>query len=362
VQGCVEKCDRENRKSITGDDLLWTLTQSPEFCHYSIFVREYVHKYRTIEATSRLAKREDNPLAASGTFLVPTATMPTSLQQYKKKKTTKVTDLSNKPSCVSVFAPSVFLASDIQESSANAHNRGLHHAQHQDCKANIVLVTEAVTDAACSVQRNNCASLHPHWDNSTCTHTTVTPSTAPPPPPPTPAQPHSANPRATFIQHPHTDNDHLLAFCPIPMTRHRLTRSPSADVTMAHVKSPSMWSPIPFHPAHQHHQLQPSQHMSTDNGPAETALLLADTARWEVASSLWDDGWASHPAHLDLPLPLAPYTVTAFGISPSSPFSSSRKRGRGGEEVEMSPSKRYIVSKRSRKLLDFPNPAAADAS
>jgi len=57
-QGALKKCDRENRKSITADDLIWTLKQSSELNHYTDVVRNFTKKHRTIEATSRLSKRE----------------------------------------------------------------------------------------------------------------------------------------------------------------------------------------------------------------------------------------------------------------------------------------------------------------
>ena len=58
-QSALKKCDRENRKSITADDLIWAIKQSPEFNHYTECVRSYTHRYRAIEATTRLTKRNE---------------------------------------------------------------------------------------------------------------------------------------------------------------------------------------------------------------------------------------------------------------------------------------------------------------
>jgi regulatory protein YycH of two-component signal transduction system YycFG len=58
-QSALEKCDRENRKSITADDLIWAIKQSSEFNHYTECVRSYTHRYRAIEATTRLTKRNE---------------------------------------------------------------------------------------------------------------------------------------------------------------------------------------------------------------------------------------------------------------------------------------------------------------
>jgi histone H3/H4 len=58
-QSALEKCDRESRKSITADDLIWAIKQSSEFNHYTECVRSYTHRYRAIEATTRLTKRNE---------------------------------------------------------------------------------------------------------------------------------------------------------------------------------------------------------------------------------------------------------------------------------------------------------------
>lgn len=66
AQGALEKCGRENRKSITADDLVWTLKLSSEFNHYAPIARAYTQRHRAIEATSRLSKRQGqsrSPLA-----------------------------------------------------------------------------------------------------------------------------------------------------------------------------------------------------------------------------------------------------------------------------------------------------------
>lgn len=78
TMGSLEKCNREGRKSITADDLLWTLKQSPDFGHYTVFTRAYIQKYRENEANSRLCKRQDYKMqdpkmhpAPSTTFNLP---------------------------------------------------------------------------------------------------------------------------------------------------------------------------------------------------------------------------------------------------------------------------------------------------
>ena len=66
TQGALAKCGRENRKSITADDLVWALKLSSEFCHYAPIARAYTQRHRAIEATSRLSKRQGlsrSPLA-----------------------------------------------------------------------------------------------------------------------------------------------------------------------------------------------------------------------------------------------------------------------------------------------------------
>jgi hypothetical protein len=59
MQGALQKCDREKRKSITADDLIWTLKTSSDFSHYAGVVRTYTQRYRAAEATMRLYKRQD---------------------------------------------------------------------------------------------------------------------------------------------------------------------------------------------------------------------------------------------------------------------------------------------------------------
>ena len=66
AQGALAKSGRENRKSITADDLVWALKLSSEFCHYAPIARAYTQRHRAIEATSRLSKRQGlsrSPLA-----------------------------------------------------------------------------------------------------------------------------------------------------------------------------------------------------------------------------------------------------------------------------------------------------------
>lgn len=61
VQGALIKCERENRKSITADDLVWALKLSSEFNHYAPLARAYSQRNRAIEATTRLSKRQGLP-------------------------------------------------------------------------------------------------------------------------------------------------------------------------------------------------------------------------------------------------------------------------------------------------------------
>ena len=91
-QGALKKCDRENRKSINADDLIWALGQS-EFSHYTDVVRSYTQKYRTIEATTKLRKREEGRVAEGGTHkhtnlvqMTPLSTLATSCTAVPKSK------------------------------------------------------------------------------------------------------------------------------------------------------------------------------------------------------------------------------------------------------------------------------------
>jgi hypothetical protein len=70
VQGALIKCERENRKSITADDLLWTLKLSSEFNHYAPLARAYTQRHRAIEATTRLSKRQGLTLCPHARLLL----------------------------------------------------------------------------------------------------------------------------------------------------------------------------------------------------------------------------------------------------------------------------------------------------
>ena len=70
VQGALIKCERENRKSITADDLLWTLKLSSEFNHYAPLARAYTQRHRAIEATTILSKRQGPSLCAHARLLL----------------------------------------------------------------------------------------------------------------------------------------------------------------------------------------------------------------------------------------------------------------------------------------------------
>jgi hypothetical protein len=70
VQGALIKCERENRKSITADDLLWTLKLSSEFNHYAPLARAYTQRHRAIDATMRLSKRQGLHLCAHARLLL----------------------------------------------------------------------------------------------------------------------------------------------------------------------------------------------------------------------------------------------------------------------------------------------------
>lgn len=59
LQGALRKCDREKRKCITADDLIWTLKTSSDYSHYTEVVRAYTQRYRAAEATERLSKRQE---------------------------------------------------------------------------------------------------------------------------------------------------------------------------------------------------------------------------------------------------------------------------------------------------------------
>ena len=70
VQGALIKCERENRKSITADDLVWTLKLSSEFNHYAPLARAYTQRHRAIEATTRLSKRQGLTLCPHARLLL----------------------------------------------------------------------------------------------------------------------------------------------------------------------------------------------------------------------------------------------------------------------------------------------------
>lgn len=70
VQGALVKCERENRKSITADDLVWTLKLSSGFNHYTPLARAYTQRHRAIEATTRLSKRQGLSLCAHARLLL----------------------------------------------------------------------------------------------------------------------------------------------------------------------------------------------------------------------------------------------------------------------------------------------------
>jgi len=70
VQGALIKCERENRKSITADDLVWTLKLSSEVNHYAPLARAYTQRHRAIEATTRLSKRQGLTLCPHARLLL----------------------------------------------------------------------------------------------------------------------------------------------------------------------------------------------------------------------------------------------------------------------------------------------------
>ena len=58
-QEALKKCERENRKAITADDVLWCLMQSgPKLDDYSEAARNLKRQHRAIEAHDKLLKRQ----------------------------------------------------------------------------------------------------------------------------------------------------------------------------------------------------------------------------------------------------------------------------------------------------------------
>jgi histone H3/H4 len=65
TKAAARNCAIESRKSITAHDLLCVLRESPEFRPWGETVRACVHAYRAAEASDRLSKRKDNPMASA---------------------------------------------------------------------------------------------------------------------------------------------------------------------------------------------------------------------------------------------------------------------------------------------------------
>lgn len=65
AEACT-KCDREGRKSITGDDILWSVDRLG-FKDYEAPLRTFLRKHRAIECEERMRKRRADEGAFSAT-------------------------------------------------------------------------------------------------------------------------------------------------------------------------------------------------------------------------------------------------------------------------------------------------------
>ncbi len=59
AEACT-KCEREGRKAITGDDILWSVDRLG-FKEYEAPLRTFLRKHRAIEAEDRIRKRQTGP-------------------------------------------------------------------------------------------------------------------------------------------------------------------------------------------------------------------------------------------------------------------------------------------------------------
>jgi nuclear transcription Y subunit beta len=73
VSEALKKCRREDRKAITADDLVWSLSHSSLAC-YADTARDYTHRYRALEANEKLSKRLDSQSLLVFTQATPLAT------------------------------------------------------------------------------------------------------------------------------------------------------------------------------------------------------------------------------------------------------------------------------------------------
>ncbi len=56
TEEACEKCEREGRKAITGDDILWSV-EWLGFAGYAAPLRTFLRKHRSIECEDRMRKR-----------------------------------------------------------------------------------------------------------------------------------------------------------------------------------------------------------------------------------------------------------------------------------------------------------------
>eukprot|EP00802_Teleaulax_amphioxeia_P018872 Tamp_19083.p1 GENE.Tamp_19083~~Tamp_19083.p1 ORF type:complete len:296 (+),score=42.69 Tamp_19083:318-1205(+) len=140
--GALAKCGRENRKSITADDLVWALKLSSEFCHYAPIARAYTQRHRAIEATSRLSKRQGDqslnfnptlPIFAAAPHLTSGSAMPEHLQTSKNASAIR-------------SAARAYATVQARGKTRMPFNRGNSGAASQ-CKRTAILEANALIDA-----------------------------------------------------------------------------------------------------------------------------------------------------------------------------------------------------------------------
>ncbi|GAV68808.1 CBFD_NFYB_HMF domain-containing protein [Cephalotus follicularis] len=61
-----DKCQREKRKTINGDDLLWAMT-TLGFEQYADPLKPYLHRFREMEGEKLVARDKDAPTSGGGT-------------------------------------------------------------------------------------------------------------------------------------------------------------------------------------------------------------------------------------------------------------------------------------------------------